>query len=254
MAFLALYLIFLVTSTYSSGELMDTETIHPDVIYTNDQCLDFIDSTHKYSYVAINYYKSHRFIFGRDFNITLCLERCLPEGKIILLPFKQNVPLKVLREIAKISGVLNVWLSFDVAAGPNCADLEGFRKQRVLPYPAAVLGFCESEEGAQQGYTMGNVKNLLDNSNFLINPGLLYVKLNGKHLDLSDKDINWGSVLFKAHKAIIYRSVTDWKRNEVMKILETNNTKVIWGDVDSGAAIFLRASLLCILLSIVKII
>lgn len=234
---------------------MDTESIHPDVIYTDDHCVDFIDSTHKYSYVYVLFYKSVGFAFGYNLNITLCQELCLPEGKFLLLSFKENVQGGVLFGLAKYTGVINVWLSFDVAAGPNCEDLPKFDKQQVRPYTVAVLGFCEAELGDQQGYTIGNLKNFMDTAEKMDKSGTLHAKLNGNHLDLSDKELNWGSVFFKADKAIVYRSVTNWRRNNILNILAANNSVVIWHDVGAGSVIAIsrRVSFLCMLLSIVKI-
>lgn len=229
-------LLFVIQSFLScqSSQMTDTETIHTVAIVTDHDCQDFIDTRHKYSRMTVHFNKTtHDVHFGENLDIAACVELCMTEGKILLLSFYEHVPVQVIRNMARVSNTMNIWLSFTVAAGPNCMWIRSFANQTVPPFSSTVLGFCEGEEGPQKGYTTESVKNLLGIIAKVKQPGDLSIVLNGQLVLDSEATVHWAVVKRRAKKLIIQSQGRDWSRKKVLKRLEINETMVIWDDIGS---------------------
>lgn len=228
------YLLLLVSSIFpvSLRAADEIRTVYPSKIFTNQDCFEFADSEHRFGRLSVTYKdKSQAFVFGYDLDYEKCLDICLTEGKILILGFNQMVPPNVIRVMAGKSTTTDVWISFEVAAGPNCVYNPLFHNQTVEPYTVTILGFCEDDAGPQFVYNSKNMKNIQEKFAEVQKFGDIYAQLNGQMiLETDDPLINWNVIKSRVKGLVVRKSTAGLDREGVLKKLKKEEHEIIWDD------------------------
>lgn len=256
-----IYLFLLIFASFLSSVRTAPEirTVYPHKIFTNADCYNFADSVHRFGRLSVTYKeKNQAFVFGHDLDYQKCLEVCLTEGKYLILGFNQMIPPNVIKVMANRSTTTNVWISFEVAAGPNCVYNPVFHNQTVKPYTGVILGYCEDDRGPQFNYKSDNLKNLQEKFAEVERFGAIYAQLNGQMiLDTVDRLMNWNAIKSRARGLVIRKSTAGLDRRAVLARLERlEEHDIIWDD--SGCNFRLKLNFLlavfCIFSAIISII